>query len=113
MITAKELAKIFDELKPNEEHYFDLPDSEMVQMKPYSIVFPYQFDGELPRKKFITDGDKFFSYFSKISIEEIICKNGTKVVGVYFYKRDDDEDAIFNFYVKGEKQNENKTKKKR
>lgn len=113
MITAKELAKIFDELKPSEEHYFDMPDSEIVQIKPHSIVFPYQFDGELPRKKFITDGDKFFSYFSKISIEEINCKNGKKVVGVSFYKRDDDEDAIFDFYVKGEKKNENKSKKKR
>lgn len=120
MITAKELAKIFDELEPNEEHYFDMPDSEIVQIKPYSIVFPYQFEGELPRENFFTDG-RFFTHFSKIGIQEIGCKNGTKVIGIYLYKRKDDQDVIANFYVQGkiknekekEKQNENKTKKKR
>lgn len=111
MISAKELAKKFDELKPNEEHYFDLPDSEIVQMKPYSIVFPYQFEGDLPRKNFITDGDKFASYFSKIGIQETNCKNGTKVIGVYFYKANDDEDAIASFYVQG--QIKNKKRKER
>lgn len=98
MITAKELAKKFDELKPNEEHYFELPESEIVQIKPYSIVFPYQFDGELPRKNFVTDGN-FGAYFSKINVQENNSKNGTKVIGIYFYKENDDEDAIANFYV--------------
>ena len=120
MISAKELAKIFDELEPNEEHYFNMPDSEIVQIKPYSIVFPYQFEGELPRENFFTDG-RFFTYFSKIGIKEIDCKNGTKVIGIYLYKRKDDQDVIANFYIQGkvknekkkEKQNENKTKKKR
>ena len=120
MISAKELAKIFDEIEPNQEHYFDMPDSEIVQIKPYSIVFPYQFEGELPRENFFTDG-RFFTYFSKIGIKEIGCKNGTKVIGIYLYKRKDDQDVIANFYVQGkiknekkkERQNENKTKKKR
>lgn len=107
MISAKELAKIFDEIEPNQEHYFGLPDSEIVQIKPYSIVFPYQFEGELPRENFFTDG-RFFTYFSKIGIKEIGCKNGTKVIGIYLYKRKDDQDAIANFYIQGKIKNEKK-----
>lgn len=112
MITAKELAKIFDELEPNEEHYFDLPDSEIVQIKPYSIVFPYQFEGELPRENFFTDG-RFFAHFSKIGTQEIGCKNGKKVIGIYLYKRKDDQDAIANFYIQGKIKNEKKKEKQK
>lgn len=98
MITARELFEKIRELKPSSTKYYDLPDSEMINVMPYNIVFPYQLHEDKPTLNFVTDGN-LGVYFQKINIQEHINEDGSKIIGIFLYKEKDDEDAIANFFI--------------
>lgn len=102
MITARELFEKIRELKPNSSKYYDLPDSEMINIMPYNIVFPYQLHEDKPTLNFVTDGN-LGVYFKKINIQEHVSEDGSKIIGIFLYKEKDDEDAIANFFIAQER----------
>ena len=102
MITARELFEKIRELKPNSSKYYDLPDSEMINVMPYNIVFPYQLHEDRPTLNFVTDGN-LGVYFQKINIQEHTNEDGSKIIGIFLYKEKDDEDAIANFFIAQER----------
>lgn len=102
MITARELFEKIRELKPNSSKYYDLPDSEMINVMPYNIVFPYQRHEDKPTLNFVTDGN-LGVYFQKINIQEHVSEDGLKIIGIFLYKEKDDKDAIANFFIAQER----------
>ena len=102
MITARELFEKIRELKPDSSKYYDLPDSEMINVMPYNIVFPYQLHEDKPTLNFVTDGN-LGVYFQKINIQEHTNEDGSKIIGIFLYKEKDDEEAIANFFIAQER----------
>ena len=67
-MTAIELEQVFDKLSPHEQHYFRLPDSEMVTFDKYRIVFPKCEKAE-NRQNYVTDNNLTVP-FDDIKVEE-------------------------------------------
>jgi hypothetical protein len=112
MITARELFEKIRELKPNSSKYYDLPDSEMINVMPYNIVFPYQLHEDKPTLNFVTDGN-LGVYFKKINIQEHVSEDGSKIIGIFLYKEKDDEDAIANFFIGQEERRKDESEETR
>lgn len=96
-MTAIELEQVFNQLSPHEQHYFRLPDSEMVTFDKYRIVFPKCEKAE-NRQNYVTDNN-LTVLFDDIKVEE---QEITSVKRVYkkivFYRSGI---AVADFFTNG------------